>query len=121
MVRELYKITTLKGKSGQQYDFSLWTFDDFDDIKRMFKGTALYLFTNRFANGNEFRHFYIYLGETGDLLTRFDNHHKEECIRNHSANCIGFCPLPNSTEEDRKAIETDILLNNNLPCNTANN
>lgn len=121
MVIELGKITTLEGKSGKKYEFSLWSFEDFDDVKSTFTGEGLYLFTNRHLSEGEYKHSYIYLGETGDYYTRYDGHHKEESIKKHEANCIGFYSMPNSTEEDRKKKEDDLLENYNFPCNTVNN
>ena len=38
MVEELNKVTTLEGISGKKYVFSLWTFEDFDDVKSTFTG-----------------------------------------------------------------------------------
>lgn len=121
MVEELNKITELRGKSGENYQFSLWLFEDFDDIKSTFTGGGLYLFTNRHSDQEIYKHSYIYLGETGDYFTRFDNHHKEQCIRLHNANCIGFYSMPDADEDTRKAAEDDLLDNYNFPCNNANN
>lgn len=121
MVNELNKVTTLTGKSGTKYEFSLWTFDEFDDIKRTFTGEGLYLFTKRFATDDGFRHRYIYLGETEDYFTRYDSHHKEECIKYHESNCIGFYSMPNSLKEERTAVEDDLLEAYDFPCNDKNN
>ena len=121
MVTELDKYTTLTGKSGTKYDFSLWTFDDFDDIKGTFTGEGLYLFTRRFRIDEGYKHEYIYLGETEDYYERYDNHHKEDCIKKHKSNCIGFYSMTNSSEEKRKAVEDDILAAYNFPCNDKNN
>ena len=121
MVKELGKYTTLIGESGKKYIFNLWLFDDFDDVKRTFTGGGLYLFTNRHSVNGEFKHSYIYLGETEDYYTRYDNHHKENCIRHHEANCIGFYSMPGVSEEERKAAEDDLLAKYDFPCNKANN
>lgn len=121
MVKELYKTTALAGLSGNNYVFSLWSFDDFDDIKGMFRGEGLYLFTQRYRTGNVYRHRYIYLGESANFFSRFDNHHKESDIRAHFANCIGFYSMSNATEEERIKAEKDLLDNFNFPCNITNN
>jgi len=122
MVRELNKVTTLTGKSGKKYEFFLWSFDEFDDIQRTFKGSGLYLFTNRHKDERGvFKHSYIYLGETGDYFTRYDNHHKEKCIVTHNSNCIGFYSMPNSSEEERIDLEDDLLAAYFFPCNKADN
>ena len=121
MVSELGKITTLTGISGIKYEFSLWSFDDFDDIKKTFTGEGLYLFTKRYEATDGYRHKYIYLGETEDYYTRYDNHHKEECIKMQNSNCIGFYSMPNSSENERKSVEDDLLAAYNFPCNNKNN
>ena len=118
MVYELGKTTKLTGVSGKEYLFNLWTFDDFDDVKQTFRGCGLYLFTNRHLDGGKYRHTYIYIGQTGDFYTRYNNHHKENCLRNQEVNCIGFFSMPNSVEEDRKTVENDILSKYDFPCNT---
>lgn len=121
MVRELNKTTTLTGSSGTQYTFNLWSFEDFDDVKGAFRGSGLYLFTKRYFSEGVYRHKYLYLGETGNYSTRYDNHHKEDDIREHDSNCIGFLSMQNSSEDDRKEFEEDILSAYNFPCNAANN
>lgn len=121
MVRELGKTTTLIGSSGKEYTFSLWGFDDFDDVKRTFTGGGLYLFTYRHVVSGKYKHTYIYLGETDDYYTRYDQHHKEDCIRLHCSNCIGFYSMPDASEDERKTAEDDLLENNDFPCNIVNN
>ena len=120
MVHELGKVTTLEGKTGKKYQFSLWSFDDFDDLKNTFTGGGLYIFTNRHKDTDKYRHLYLYLGETGDYYTRYNSHHKELCIRKCNSNCIGFYSMPNATEEERITVEEDILSNYNFPCNSNN-
>ncbi|MGC2517256.1 MAG: hypothetical protein WA383_22260, partial [Terriglobales bacterium] len=41
------------------------------------------------------------VGETGDLSTRFDDHHKADCFAQHNANCI--CTHGDEDEESRLA------------------
>ena len=121
MLKKLNKTMTLTGKSGKEYEFDLWSFEDFDDVKGAFEGSGLYVFTRRYLDGNKYKHNRIYLGETGDYSTRFDNHHREQCIRKHGANCIGLYSMPNSTEKQRKDAENDLLEAYNFPCNDQNN
>lgn len=121
MIKELNRTTVLKGQSGKEYVFRLWSFEDFDDVKGSFTGGGLYLFTYRYYTGEAYRHTYIYLGETGDYYTRFNGHHKENCIRLHLSNCIGFYSMPGATEEQRKSTEDDLLAVYNFPCNTSDN
>lgn len=112
----------LVGYSGQTYRFNLYTFETFDDLKNVFRsGTpALYLFTRRGMSANGFSHDLIYLGETGDLSTRFSNHHKELCIMKNGANCIGIY-VASVSEKDRKTEEKDLLFNYDFPCNIQDN
>lgn len=121
MVNELGKITTLTGASGIKYKFTLWTFDEFEDIKNTFTGEGLYLFTKRYLTDKGFMHYYIYLGETDNYYTRYNNHHKEESINEYGSNCIGFYAMSNSTEEERKVAEDDLLSAYDFPCNDTYN
>lgn len=122
MITQLNKTTTLKGKSGKEYVFNLYSFDDFNDLVTEITAekAALYLFTNRYSSNGKYYHNYIYLGETGDISSRYSGHHKEACIKKHNANCIGFWWAPDN-EDKRRAAETDILEANNFPCNEVNN
>lgn len=121
MVKELNKTTTLTGASEKYYKFNLWGFDDFDDVKGIFQGGGLYLFTKRELTDGVYLHTYLYLGKTTNYLTRFDNHHKEAEIRNLHSNCIGFYSMPNATEEEMEKAEKDILSNYEFPCNIISN
>lgn len=121
MIKEISKTTILTGVSKKRYTFNLWGFDDFDDVKGTFQGGGLYLFTKRVQVDGEYRHIYLYLGETVDYYTRYDNHHKEKQIRDLNSNCIGFCSMSFASEEEMKKAEKDILDNYDFPCNLKNN
>ena len=111
------KRLTLNGISGNQYIFDLYTFDSFSELNNAFLArAAVYLFTRRRVTNEGFTHDLVYLGETGDLSTRFDSHHKEQCISSHFANCIGIHGV-SSSDKDRKSIEADILAAYDFPCN----
>lgn len=113
----------LTGLSGHIYRFTLYTFSSFEDLKEAFRQdfSALYLFTRRIYSGdNAYNHDLIYLGETGDLSSRFNAHHKEFCIKKHGANCIGIYAA-NSNETLRRKEESDLLFNYDFPCNDINN
>ena len=121
-MKELYKTTTLKGKSGNKYTFRLFSFDNFEELSDELneeKG-ALYLFTKRNLKNGKYVHDYIYLGETSDISTRYGNHHKRRCIMSHGNNCIGFL-FTDKDEDDLKAMQQDILEANDFPCNDINN
>ena len=121
MVENLNTTITIKGMSGRDYIFNVYGFSKFSDLADAFKAIpALYVFTRRFAKGVSFTHDLIYVGETGDLSIRFDNHHKENCITRRNANCICIHSFYGS-ESERLASETDILNAFNLPCNNLNN
>ena len=121
MVKDINKTTTLKTKMGKEYVFQLYSFDDFNDLKGFFdEDPALYSFTRRYKDGDKFYHDYIYLGETCNLNSRFNEHHKEKCIRKNNANCIGIFRY-GGTEKVRKGSESDLLESNKFPCNEVNN
>lgn len=58
----------------------------------------------------------VYIGQTGDLSERFDDHHKMPCIRAHGATHI-HVHRSSKREEERLAEETDLLRKWNTPCN----
>lgn len=121
MTKDLDATITLTGKSGKEYEFKLGTFDSFDDVKEGFTGHGLYVFTKRYKEGGVFRHSLIYLGMATSLETRFEGHHKEQCIKSHGANCLGIHHMNNSTKEGRKAAESDILSAIIFTCNDQEN
>lgn len=121
MVEDLNTTVTIKGMSGTNYIFNVYGFSKFSDLFDAFKVIpALYAFTKRFARGGAYTHDLIYVGETGDLSSRFNNHHKEFCIMKGNANCICIHSFQ-GTESERLAAETDILNAYDLPCNDKNN
>lgn len=107
------KIGTMKvaGKSGTEYSFDLYP------TGTSFKALgAVYVITKRTAKqGGGGEHTYLYVGETGDLSTRFDDHHKQECFNDHDANCIGI--HLDDSEKSRLSKEDDILAGHKWPCN----
>ncbi len=108
----------LTGMSGREYLFSLYTFDSFNDLKNAFKPlSAVYVFTKRSYETNDFCHDLIYLGETSNLANRYDQHHKESSIVSHGANCIGLYVFSGS-DETRLQIEKDLLDAYDFPCNS---
>lgn len=122
MVEDLNTTITIKGMSGTSYIFNVYGFSRFSDLKDAFKSIpALYAFTRRFPNSaSSYTHDLVYVGETDDLSTRFDNHHKQDCIVKSNANCICIHSFQ-GTELERLAAETDILNSFDLPCNIKNN
>ncbi len=66
---------TATGKSGTTYTFTVY---DLATTFRPIGGVYLFL-----KNRNP-----VYVGQTGDLSTRFDNHHKASEITRNGASCI---------------------------------
>ena len=60
-------------------------------------------------------HSILYVGQTGDLSERFDNHHKQECFTRRGAN--RHCAMVEENEQARLAIEQDLIAAYNPPCN----
>lgn len=100
---------TWTGKSGAKYTFN--RYEDLDDFKAI---GAVYIFTKKLKNG---RWSAIYVGETGDLSTRFDDHHKMDCIQKEGATRICVLSAGMSKKKDRVAAEKDLLENMSPPCN----
>jgi len=93
---------TATGRSGKTYTFTEYS------IGTEFKSVGgVYMF----LKGRD----PVYVGQTGDLSERFDDHHKARTIRGHGANVI--CVQVVSSERERLAIEQDLLANYNWPSN----
>ena len=98
------------GKSGNKYVFNVYP------IGQAFKNLgAVYAVTRRYPNGNTFSHDIIYIGETGDLSTRFDDHHKADCFTIHNSNCV--CTHSENDEDLRLAVEDDLVKLHKPLCN----
>lgn len=95
------------GKSGQTYKYFIYPIGH--DLKA--EG-GNYIFAKE-TSPNRFRP--VYVGETGDLSTRFDNHHKAKCIGREGATHI-HAHL-NTDESNRLGEEADIIARWNPPCN----
>ena len=59
--------------------------------------------------------FRFYVGQTGDLSTRFETHHKQSCFDRHGANRI--CIYEEQLERTRLVIEQDLIDNYHPVCN----
>lgn len=99
-----------KGQSGAKYDFAVYPLGT--DFKPL---GAVYIVTKRTVKDGSGTHDFIYIGQTEDLSTRFDDHHKDACFTKHGANCISV--HLNSSESQRLDIETDLCRLHNPPCN----
>ena len=101
---------TLTGKSGTNYTFQMYPWGT--EFKAL---GGVYIVTKRAAGNGGGSHSLIYVGVTGDLSERLDNHHKAKCFKGHGANCVGV--LLEESEKKRLAIEADLLAGYTWPCN----
>jgi len=98
------------GQSGKKYSFNVY------QITASFKAIgAVYLITKRTVTDGTGNHTRIYVGQTGDLSERFNNHHKQDCFEENKANCI--CIYAEENETTRLEIEKDLIDNYTPPCN----
>ncbi len=102
---------SVSGQSGSTYDFKIYPLGTtFDPV------AAVYLITKRTpVSGDGGAHIYIYIGETNDLSTRLNEHHKADCFENHNANCI--CIHKEDREQKRLRIKNDIYRRCQPHCN----
>lgn len=100
----------LLGKSGEQYQFSIYPMDEkFEAVG------AVYAVTRQYENEKgTYTHHVVYVGETGNLSTRFDNHHKAECFKEHKADRI--CIHPKDDKDSRLVVEGDLIKMWNPDC-----
>jgi len=97
---------TLKGASGQSYDFDVYPWNT------SFKAIgAVYTVLKRNAPNFSI----LYIGQTGDLSERFDNHHQRSCFDRNGKTHIGI--HLESSESRRFDIETDLVRNYSPTCN----
>ena len=102
---------TVEGKSGNKYEFEVYP-----RVTAFNPVGAVYLVTKRTKKSDGTgTHEFLYVGETGDLRTRFDSHHKEDCFDEKGGNCI--CIHRDGSEKSRLAKESDLLEARNWPCN----
>lgn len=101
----------ITGRSGAKYTFSIYRYGQgFRPVG------AVYVVLQRQvrADSSVFYRF-IYVGETGDLSTRFSSHHKQDCFRTEGCTHVGI--HVDSSQRSRLDKEDDILKGNRWPCN----
>jgi hypothetical protein len=91
-----------RGQSGKEYDFDVYPMGH-----QFTRSAAVYAVTHRFPFEGEDCHKIIYIGETGDLSTRFEDHHKRDCFVQRYANCI--CIHLDDDAESRLTKEDDLV------------
>jgi hypothetical protein len=77
------------GSTGK-YDFEVYPLGaDFKNVG------AVYIISRRTVDAQgKGTHTFIYIGHTGDLSERFDDHHKAQCFKKNNANCNTPLALP---------------------------
>lgn len=103
---------TFEGQSGRQYEFRIYTLDT------PFKALGgVYGMLHRYSkpDGNGYYANPIYFGETGDLSSRFDNHHRQACFNRNGVNCIAV--HLDGDSPSRLSKETDLIRRWNPTCN----
>lgn len=96
------------GASGSQYKFYLYPWGT--GLKAL--GGIYMVLRKSNQNGN---HSVLYIGQTGDLSERFDNHHKKPCFdRNRKTH---IAAMLESFEAKRLRIEDDLIKNYKPDCN----
>lgn len=96
----------VRGASGKTYTFDVYPWGT------TFKAVgAVYLVLKK----NQSNYSILYIGQTGDLSERFDDHHKASCFTRHGRTHIGI--LVESSETRRLAIEADLIANYKPVCN----
>jgi len=94
------------GVSGKQYSFKMYPWGT------QFKALgAVYLILHE---GNP-RFDLLYVGQTDDLSTRFDNHHKQPCFDRNRRTHIAV--LVEQSEAARLRIESDLIQKYKPGCN----
>ena len=95
------------GQSGEKYNYWIYKIG-----YALASSPGNYVFACK-TESNTFKP--IYIGQTGDLSERFDNHHKMPCITRNGATHI--CAHKKSDEAARLAEEDDLIQNYNPVCN----
>lgn len=98
---------TVEGISGTQYEFDVYLWGT------QFKPVgAVYIVLKKKPTGN---YDLLYVGQTGDLSERFDNHHKKPCFDRNGKTHIGV--RVESSEKRRLSIEADLTAKYKPVCN----
>ena len=96
------------GRSGAQYEFQVFPWPT---VFPPFPGIYIFCRLENFIQWAP-----IYVGQTEDLSTRFDDHHKMNCIQRYGVSHIHILGEMNG-EPQRREIERDLILNLMPPCN----
>ena len=103
-------VLTLTGASNMKYKFSVYSFGaTFEAVG------GVYHISKRTLKQDSGSHAKIYIGQTADLSTRFDSHHKQSCFDQRNANCVSVHLDDN--EASRLSKEEDLIRGLRPPCN----
>ena len=97
---------TMQGRSGAKYQF--WVYPWGESLKAV--GGVYSVLRD---DGTTYT--VLYVGQTGDLSERFENHHKAACFDRHRKTHIAA--RVEESERQRLVIEQDLIVNYNPPCN----
>lgn len=98
---------TAVGASGGKYSFDVYRWG------QPFRPLGgVYVVLRRQPSGS---YDVLYVGQTGDLSERFDQHHKQSCFDRNQRTHIGV--MVEGSEQRRLAIEGDLLGNYKTVCN----
>ncbi|MEQ8163329.1 MAG: GIY-YIG nuclease family protein [Smithellaceae bacterium] len=97
---------TVTGQSGTKYDFEVYPWGtSFSPVG------GLYLVLKKQPTN----YGILYIGQTGNLSDRFDNHHQAQCFKQNGKTHIAV--RGEGSEPKRLAIETDLIRNYSTSCN----
>jgi len=96
----------LKGVSGKSYDFDVYPWNT------SFKPVGAVYAVLKKTNSN---YTVIYIGQTGNLSERFDNHHKLSCFNRNGKTHVAI--HLDSSESSQLAKERDLVANYSPVCN----
>lgn len=97
----------LQGRSGAKYEFQVYPWGT------NFKALGAVYAVLKATSGTTYA--VLYVGETGNLSERFDDHHKAVCFDRHGRTHIAVCVEP--SHDVRLRVEQDLVANYNPPCN----
>lgn len=97
----------LNGQSGNRHEFEVFQWGtNFNPVG------GIYSVLKILPNG---RYQILYIGQTGDLSERFENHHRANCFSKNGKTHIAV--RAEGSEQRRLAIETDLIRNYQTCCN----
>ena len=93
-----FETVNLTGRSGTSYPFTVFP-----------RGTPLAAVGGVYAVMSDERTQWtmLYIGQTGDLNSRFDNHHHDDNFARHRASHLAALSVANDAQ--RRAIEADLV------------